>query len=110
MSSQPNIRVLIVDDHPVVRAGLGAIVGYQEDMELVGQAANAAEAIAMFDSNAPDVTLVDLSLPDMSGIELIVILHAKSPVARFLVLTAEVLCRLSVRRIIARSYNNQLVS
>jgi DNA-binding NarL/FixJ family response regulator len=88
MSSQPNIRVLIVDDHPVVRAGLGAIVGYQEDMELVGQAANAAEAIAMFDSNAPDVTLVDLSLPDMSGIELIVILHAKSPVARFLVLTA----------------------
>jgi DNA-binding NarL/FixJ family response regulator len=88
MNGPPKIKVLVVDDHPVVRAGLGAIVGYQEDLELVGEAANAAEAIELFESGAPDVTLVDLSLPDLSGIELIAILHAKSPVARFLVLTA----------------------
>jgi DNA-binding NarL/FixJ family response regulator len=88
MNVQTKIRVLVVDDHPVVRAGLGAIVGYQEDLELVGEAANAAEAITLFESGAPDVTLVDLSLPDMGGIELITILHAKSSTARFLVLTA----------------------
>lgn len=88
MSSQPKIRVLVVDDHPVVRAGLGAIIGYQEDMTSVGEAASAAEAIALFESGTPDVTLVDLSLPDLNGIELIALLHAKSAAARFLVLTA----------------------
>ncbi|KAF1716364.1 DNA-binding response regulator [Pseudoxanthomonas yeongjuensis] len=88
MSEQQKIRVLIVDDHPVVRAGIGAIVGYQEDFELVGAAANAAEAIGLFESRVPDVTLVDLSLPDLGGIELISLLRAKSPRARFLVLTA----------------------
>ena len=88
MNVRAKIKVLVVDDHPVVRAGLGAIVGYQEDLELVGKAANAAEAIVLFDSVAPDVTLVDLSLPDMGGIELITILHAKSSTSRFLVLTA----------------------
>jgi DNA-binding NarL/FixJ family response regulator len=88
MNEQPKIRVLVVDDHPVVRAGLCAIVGYQEDLELAGEAASAAEAIELFASRAPDVVLVDLSLPDLSGIELIAILRAKSSVARFLVLTA----------------------
>jgi len=88
MSMQTKIRVLVIDDHPVVRAGLCAIVGYNDDLELVGEAASAAEAIALFDSGAPDVTLVDLVLPDMSGIELIATLHAKSSDARFLVLTA----------------------
>ena len=88
MNAEPRIRVLVVDDHPVVRAGIGAIVGYQEDFELVGAAATAAEAIGLFDSHAPDVTLVDLSLPDISGIELIALLRARSPEARFLVLTA----------------------
>jgi len=88
MNETPKIRVLVVDDHPVVRAGIGAIVGYQADFELVGAAASAAEAIGLFESHAPDVTLVDLSLPDIGGIELISILRAKSPRARFLVLTA----------------------
>jgi DNA-binding NarL/FixJ family response regulator len=88
MNAQPEIKVLVVDDHPVVRAGLCAIVGYQEDLELVGEAANATEAIELFTLRQPDITLVDLSLPDMNGIELITVLRTKSRTAQFIVLTA----------------------
>jgi DNA-binding NarL/FixJ family response regulator len=88
MNVQAGIKVLVVDDHPVVRAGLCAIVGYQEDLELVGEAANAAEAIALFVLREPDITLVDLALPDMNGIELISVLRTKSSTAQFIVLTA----------------------
>ena len=88
MNVLPNITVLVVDDHPLVRDGISAIVDHQDDLEVVGQAANAAEAIALFESLGPDVTLVDLGLPDLGGIELITILHAKSATARFIVLTA----------------------
>ena len=89
MNPLPNVKVLVVDDHPLVRDGISAIVDHQDDLEVVGQAANAAEAIALFESLAPDVTLVDLGLPDMDGIGLIRILRAKSATARFIVLTAE---------------------
>jgi DNA-binding NarL/FixJ family response regulator len=89
MNLLPNVKVLVVDDHPMVRDGISAVVDYQDDLEVVGQAANAAEAIALFESLAPDVTLVDLRLPDMDGIELIRILRAKSATARFIVITAE---------------------
>jgi DNA-binding NarL/FixJ family response regulator len=88
MNLLPNFTVLVVDDHPLYRDGISAIVDHQDDLEVVGQAANAAEAIVLFESLAPDVTLVDLGLPDMGGIELIALLHAKSPTARFIVLTA----------------------
>jgi DNA-binding NarL/FixJ family response regulator len=88
MNVRPNIKVLVVDDHPIVRDGISAIVDHQHDLDVVGQAANAAEAIALFESLSPDVTLVDLGLPDISGIELIAILRAKSAAARFIVLTA----------------------
>ena len=88
MSTRSNIRVLVVDDHPLVRDGISAIVDHQADLDVVGQAATAAEAVALFDALAPDVTLVDLGLPDMSGIALIAMLHARSPEARFIVLTA----------------------
>jgi len=88
MNIQDCITVLVVDDHPVVRDGLSAIIDHQPDMEIVGVAADAAEAIMQFDLLAPDVTLVDLGLPDTSGIELIATLHAKSEEARFIVLTA----------------------
>jgi DNA-binding NarL/FixJ family response regulator len=89
MSVRPKIKVLLVDDHPGVRAGLAAIVGYQDDLELVGSAASAAEAIELFAERAPDVTVVDMSLPDHTGIELIAILHAQAPHAQFVVLTGE---------------------
>ena len=88
MSTQARIKVLVIDDHPVVLAGLSAIVRYQEDFELVGEATSGNEAIKLFDAHAPDVTLVDLSLPDLSGIELIAILSKKSAAARFIVLTS----------------------
>ena len=88
MSVQPKIRVLVVDDHPVVRTGLGAIVSSQRDLELVGEAATAAEAIALFEAHSPDISLVDLSLPDRSGVEVIATLRAKSPLAKFVVLPA----------------------
>jgi len=88
MSIERKIRVLVVDDHPSVRAGLSAVIGYQDDFELVGQAGSASEAIDVFDAMTPDISLIDLALPDVGGIELITILHAKSPLARFIVLTA----------------------
>ena len=88
MSVLPKIKVLVVDDHPVVRTGLGAIVSSQRDLELVGEAATAAEAIALFEAHLPDISLVDLSLPDRSGVEVITTLRAKSPLAKFVVLTA----------------------
>jgi DNA-binding NarL/FixJ family response regulator len=81
-------RVMLVDDHPMVRTGLGAIITAQRDLELVGAAATAAEAIRLFETCSPDITLVDLTLPDRSGVELITILRAKSPHTKFVVLTA----------------------
>jgi len=81
------IRVLVVDDHPVVRQGLAAMVDDEPDMQVVAQAASVAEAAARFREAAPDVTLVDLKLPDGTGIELITRLRGESPEARFVVLT-----------------------
>jgi DNA-binding NarL/FixJ family response regulator len=88
MNVLPKIRVLVVEDHPIVRDGISAIINQQFDLNVVGQAANAGEAIALFDSLTPDVTLVDLGLPKIGGVELIRILRAKSPTAHFIVLTA----------------------
>jgi len=80
-------RVMIVDDHPIVRSGLAAIISDQDDFEMVGEAADGAQAIALFKAQRPTVVLVDLSLPDMDGIDLIATLNRNGASAYFLVLT-----------------------
>lgn len=81
------IRVLCVDDHPMVLEGLATIVGYQADMELVGTAASGEEAVASFGAAHPDVTIMDLQLPGMSGLQTITAIRAQHPDARIVVLT-----------------------
>jgi two-component system NarL family response regulator len=81
------IRVLIVDDHPVVREGLAAMIERRKDMTVVGEAGDGVEALAQFHVLRPDVTLMDLRLPGMSGVEAIDAIRAEFPDARIIVLT-----------------------
>ena len=81
------LRVLIVDDHPVVREGLASIVAREPDLSVVAQAKNGQEAIELFRLHHPDLTLLDLSLPDISGVEVISQLIPEFPEARFAVLS-----------------------
>lgn len=81
------MKILIVDDHPIVRSGLAAIISDRAEFELVGEAANAEQAIAMAIAHKPRVMLVDLSLPDMDGIDLITSLNRSDAEIYFLVLT-----------------------
>jgi DNA-binding NarL/FixJ family response regulator len=88
MKDAGKIRVLCVDDHPVVRDGIAAIINMQPDMVLAGAAANGGEALERFFELRPDVALVDLQLPDMSGFDLIKKIKDKSPNARIIVLSS----------------------
>jgi DNA-binding NarL/FixJ family response regulator len=88
MKSGGKIRVLCVDDHPIVREGLASILALQTDMEMIGAAGSGAEALEFFRKVQPDITLVDLRLPDMSGHELTRQLLAQSSNARVIVLTS----------------------
>lgn len=81
------IRILIVDDHPIMRVGIAAIINAQPRMQVVGQAATASDAVSMFESLRPDLTLMDLRLPDGSGVEAIRRICAISPKAKIIVLT-----------------------
>lgn len=81
------IRILTVDDHPLMRDGIAAVFDGRDDMVLVGQASNGREAIESFRRLRPDVTLMDLRMPDMSGIEAIAAIRAEFPNARIVVLT-----------------------
>lgn len=84
--SQP-MTILSVEDHPVFRFGLSAIIEAQEDMCLVAQASNAAEAIEEFRRLRPDITLMDLRLPDANGTDLLIAIRAEFPKARIILLT-----------------------
>ena len=81
------IRILIVDDHPIMRVGIAAIINAQPRMQVVGQAGTAGDAVRMFESLQPDLTLMDLRQPDRSGVEAIRAIHAMSPEAKIIVLT-----------------------
>jgi DNA-binding NarL/FixJ family response regulator len=87
MSDPARIRVLTVDDHPLMREGIAAMIRSQADMLLVAEAANGTEAIQRFREHQPDVTLMDLRLPDMSGIDALIAIRAEFPAARVLMLT-----------------------
>lgn len=81
------IRVLIVEDHNVVRQGLVALLNVVEGLEVVGEAADGVEAIAQYRKSRPDITLVDLRLPRMGGVEVIQRIRMEAPQARLIVLT-----------------------
>jgi DNA-binding NarL/FixJ family response regulator len=81
------IRILTVDDHQLLREGIAAVLESQEDMKLVAQASNGREAVDNFRRLRPDVTLMDLRMPDMSGIEAITEIRGEFPDARIVVLT-----------------------
>jgi DNA-binding NarL/FixJ family response regulator len=81
------IRILCVDDHQLLREGIAAVVEGQPDMRLVGEATNGQQAIDSFRRHRPDVTLMDLRMPDMNGIEAITAIRAEFPTARIIVLT-----------------------
>ncbi len=86
MNSQP-IRILVVDDHPLLRDGIAALLEAQTDMELIAEASNGREGIERFRTHAPDITLMDLQMPDKNGIEAITAIRCISPDARIIVLT-----------------------
>ena len=88
MGEAARIRVLGVDDHPLMREGVAAIVRGDPGLKLVGQAGDGREAILRFRELLPDVTLMDVRLPDMSGIEAVAALRAEFPKARFLMLSS----------------------
>lgn len=87
MSDKRAIRILAVDDHPVFRQGIAALIANEPDMNLVAEASNGREAIQQFRTHHPDVTLMDLQMPEMSGIDAIIAIRNEFPGARIVVLT-----------------------
>jgi DNA-binding NarL/FixJ family response regulator len=81
------IRLLTVDDHPMLREGIAAVIEGQPDMEIVGEASNGVEAVERFDQLKPDVTLMDLQMPEMNGIDALKAIRTNHPDARVIVLT-----------------------
>jgi DNA-binding NarL/FixJ family response regulator len=87
MAESAKIRVFSVDDHPLLQEGIATIIRNQPDMLLAAEASNGREAIQRFREHAPDVTLMDLRLPDMSGIDAMIAIRSEFPEARVIILT-----------------------
>ena len=81
------IRILTVDDHPILREGIAGLVADQSDMSLVAEASNGREAIQQFRAHRPDVTLMDLQMPDMNGLDAMISIRSEFPEARIIILT-----------------------
>jgi DNA-binding NarL/FixJ family response regulator len=87
MTATHKISVLVVDDHPIMRLGVAAIINAQGDMKVCGQAGSGEEAVALFKKSRPDITLLDLRLPAMSGLQALRVIRQEDPHARCIVLT-----------------------
>jgi len=87
MSANNAIRVLVVDDHPLLRQGVTAVLQDETDVEVVAEASNGHEAVAAFEKHRPDITLMDLQMPEMSGIDAIAEIRSRFPSARIIALT-----------------------
>jgi len=86
-SIDKRIRIMVVDDHPLLREGIAAVIDGQADMVLLAEATNGVEAVEQFEQHRPDITLMDLQMPAMNGIEAIIAIRARAPQARIVVLT-----------------------
>lgn len=87
MSPQEKITVMVVDDHPLMRVGVAAIINARPNMTVVAQTGTGEEAVALFHEHKPDITLMDLRLPKMSGVDAILAIRTRYPESRFVVLT-----------------------
>jgi DNA-binding NarL/FixJ family response regulator len=87
MNGPDPIRILIVDDHPLLREGIISLVGKQTDMRIVGEASNGKEALQLFKQRIPDVTLMDIRMPEIDGIAVMTAILGEFPDAKFIVLT-----------------------
>jgi DNA-binding NarL/FixJ family response regulator len=87
---QSPIRVLSVDDHPLLREGVASLLAGQDDLKLVAEASNGREAVEQFRAHRPDVTLMDLQMPEMDGVEAMIAIRTEFPSARIIVLTTYV--------------------
>jgi DNA-binding NarL/FixJ family response regulator len=90
MSDPLSIRILTVDDHPLFRNGIGALLAQQPDMQVVAEGENGREALQQYRTHRPDVTLMDLQMPQMNGLEATIAIRAEFPDARIIVLTTYV--------------------
>ena len=87
MSEQTPIRILVVDDHFVVRMGVSTLINAQEDMTVIGEAANGKQGVELFRTTRPDVTIMDLRMPEMNGVDAISAIRNEYPDARIIVLS-----------------------